>query len=113
MTERKIEETNSDRMVQKTQAPVQQPEKPGAKQQGNNPYQRISASDAPSDPDQSVNEGKADLNNPTQEPPEESKVKLRKNAEESSKLDSPQRTNDSTIDPNKPENEILRGFHGG
>jgi hypothetical protein len=59
--------------------------------------------------DQSI----ADLNNPTPEPPEVSKAKLRKNAEESAKLDSPQRTNDSTIEPNKPKEKILEGFHGG
>jgi hypothetical protein len=55
----------------------------------------------------------ADLNNPTPEPPEVSKAKLRENAEESAKLDSPERTNDSTIDPNKPTEKILEGFHGG
>ena len=56
----------------------------------------------------------SDLNNasdPT--PPEEVKAKLEKNAEESRKLDSPTRTNDSTINPEKPEDDILKGFHGG
>ena len=33
--------------------------------------------------------------------------------EESRKLDSPKRTNDSTIDPEKPKEDILKGFHGG
>ena len=40
-------------------------------------------------------------------------MRLRKNAEESDKLDTPERTNDSTIDPNKPKKDILKGFHGG
>ena len=39
--------------------------------------------------------------------------KLEKNAEESRKLDSPRRTNDSTIDPEKPPEDILKGYHGG
>lgn len=34
MPERTIEESNTDRMMQKEQAPVEQPEKPGAKQPG-------------------------------------------------------------------------------
>lgn len=54
-----------------------------------------------------------DLNNPSAEPPEASKEKLRDNADKSAKLDSPERTNDSTIDPNKPKDKILEGFHGG
>lgn len=56
----------------------------------------------------------SDLNNasdPT--PPEDVKAKLEKNAQESRKLDSPTRTNDSTINPEKPEDDILKGFHGG
>lgn len=54
-----------------------------------------------------------DLNNATPTPPPEAQVRLRKNAEESDKLDTPERTNDSTIDPNKPKEDILKGFHGG
>jgi hypothetical protein len=46
-------------------------------------------------------------------PPKESQAKLDKNEEESRKLDSPARTNDSTIDPDKPLNDILEGYHGG
>ena len=56
----------------------------------------------------------SDLNNasdPT--PPADVKAKLEKNAQESRKLDSPTRTNDSTINPEKPEDDILKGFHGG
>ena len=49
--------------------------------------------------------------NPTQPP--ESKAKIEKAEEESKKLDSPERTNDSTIDPEKPEEDVLKGFHGG
>jgi len=56
---------------------------------------------------------KSDLNNASPTPPKEVQVRLRKNAEESKKLDSPERTNDSTIDPNKPKEDILKGFHGG
>jgi hypothetical protein len=52
-----------------------------------------------------------DASNPT--PPEDVKAKLEKNEQESRKLDSPLRTNDSTIDPEKPERDILKGFHGG
>lgn len=55
----------------------------------------------------------SDLNNANPEPPEESKEKLRKAAEESKKLDSPERQNDSTIAPNKPKKDVLKGFHGG
>ena len=46
-------------------------------------------------------------------PPDDVKAKLAKNEQESRKLDSPQRTNDSTIDPEKPQDDILKGFHGG
>jgi|GEM_PF-92923 len=56
----------------------------------------------------------SDLNNassPT--PPEDAKAKLEKNEKASRKLDSPTRTNDSTIDPEKPKEDILKGFHGG
>ena len=52
-----------------------------------------------------------DASSPT--PPDDVKAKLEKNEEESRKLDSPQRTNDSTIDPEKPAEDILKGFHGG
>nr|WP_041296414.1 hypothetical protein [Janthinobacterium sp. Marseille] len=53
------------------------------------------------------------LNNATPTPPPDAQVRLRENAKESDKLDSPERTNDSTIDPNKPKEDILKGFHGG
>jgi hypothetical protein len=46
-------------------------------------------------------------------PPEDSKAKLAEAEEASRKLDSPTRTNDSTIDPDKPLNDILEGYHGG
>lgn len=46
-------------------------------------------------------------------PPADVKAKLEKNEKESRKLDSPARTNDSTIDPEKPLKDILEGFHGG
>jgi hypothetical protein len=46
-------------------------------------------------------------------PPADSKAKLKKTEEESRKLDSPIRTNDSTIDPDKPLTDILEGYHGG
>ena len=46
-------------------------------------------------------------------PPEDVKAKLEKNEQESRKLDSPHRTNDSTIDPEKSPEDILKGFHGG
>jgi hypothetical protein len=55
----------------------------------------------------------SDLNNANPTPPEDVKEKLEKAKEESRKLDSPQRTNDSTIDPDKPEKDILEGYHGG
>jgi hypothetical protein len=54
-----------------------------------------------------------DLNNAEPTPPEEVKAKLEQAAEASRALDSPQRTNDSTIDPDKPPKDILEGFHGG
>ena len=55
----------------------------------------------------------SDLNNANPIPPEDVKARLRATAEESKKLDSPQRTNDSLIDPEKPKEDILKGFHGG
>lgn len=55
----------------------------------------------------------SDLNNASPTPPEDAKAKLEKNEKASQKLDSPTRTNDSTIDPEKPKEDILKGFHGG
>jgi hypothetical protein len=55
----------------------------------------------------------SDLNNATPTPPEDVKPRLQQNEEDSRKLDSPARTNESTIDPNKPKDKILEGFHGG
>jgi hypothetical protein len=54
-----------------------------------------------------------DLNNADPTPPEEVRAELEKARQESHRLDSPQRTNDSTIDPEKPKEDILKGFHGG
>jgi hypothetical protein len=54
-----------------------------------------------------------DLNNADPTPPQDSQAKLERDAEESRSLDSPQRTNDSTIEPEKPAKDILEGFHGG
>ena len=54
-----------------------------------------------------------DLNNAQPTPTEEARAKLQKAEEESRRLDSPQRTNESTIAPEKPERDILEGFHGG
>jgi hypothetical protein len=60
------------------------------------------------------NRAMADLNDASSTtPPPEAQAQLDKNAEESRKLDSPTRTNDSTIDPEKPKEDILKGFHGG
>ena len=56
----------------------------------------------------------SDLNDASKTtPPKDSKLKLEKTEEESRKLDSPTRTNDSTIDPDKPLKDILEGYHGG
>ena len=56
----------------------------------------------------------SDLNDASKTtPPKDSKVKLEKTEEESRKLDSPTRTNDSTINPDKPLKDILEGYHGG
>ena len=56
----------------------------------------------------------SDLNDASKTtPPKDSKIKLEKTEEESRKLDSPTRTNDSTIDPDKPLKDILEGYHGG
>lgn len=55
----------------------------------------------------------ANLNDPTPTPPKDVKAKLEKESEENKKLDSPERTNDSEIDPKKPKKDILKGFHGG
>jgi hypothetical protein len=54
-----------------------------------------------------------DLNDADPTPPDEVKAKLERDAAQARKLDSPERTNDSTIDPDKPEKDILEGFHGG
>tara|TARA_R110001599_G_scaffold159052_2_gene346214 strand:- start:27484 stop:27654 length:171 start_codon:yes stop_codon:yes gene_type:complete len=55
----------------------------------------------------------SNLNNANPKPPEESKKKLEKAEEDSRKLDSPQRKNDSTVAPEKSKEEALKGFHGG
>jgi hypothetical protein len=54
-----------------------------------------------------------DLNDADPTPPEGVKEKLRQAQEKSRALDSPQRTNESTVDPEKPASDILDGFHGG
>jgi hypothetical protein len=54
-----------------------------------------------------------DLNDAQPEVPPEARAKLEQVEEESRKLDSPERTNDSTIDPERPVEDILKGFHGG
>jgi hypothetical protein len=55
----------------------------------------------------------SDLNNAHPTPPEEVQAKLEQAQQDSRQLDSPRRTNESTIDPEKPEKDILEGFHGG
>lgn len=55
----------------------------------------------------------SDLTNQSPEPPEDAKIRLAKAAEESKKLDSPERKNDSTVAPEKSKEEAMRGFHGG
>jgi len=55
----------------------------------------------------------SDLNNATPHPPDEAQAKLREPEERSRQLDSARRTNDSTIQPEKPDDKILDGFHGG
>lgn len=57
-------------------------------------------------PDPNLNDAK-----PT--PPEEVRADLEKAAAQSRELDSPKRTNDSTIDPERPKEDILKGYHGG
>jgi len=55
----------------------------------------------------------SDLTNSNPTPPPESRAKIEQTEEESKKLDTPLRTNDSTIDPEKPVEDVLKGFHGG
>ena len=55
----------------------------------------------------------SDLTNSNPTPPPESQAKLDKTKEESKKLDTATRTNDSLIDPEKPADDALKGFHGG
>jgi hypothetical protein len=55
----------------------------------------------------------ADLNNAQPTPPPEARDKLEQAERESRALDRPQRTNESTVDPEKPPQDILEGFHGG
>ena len=55
----------------------------------------------------------SDLNNANPTPPEDARARLREAEEESKKLDTATRTNDSTIDPEKPAEDVLKGFHGG
>ncbi len=75
---------------------------------------RVDASDADiSTPSPAASDKKSGLNNAVPTPPKDVQARLRKAAEESDKLDSPERTNDSTIDPNKPKKDLLKGFHGG
>jgi hypothetical protein len=53
------------------------------------------------------------LNDADPTPPDEVQADLERAAQESHQLDSPARTNDSTIDPERPPADILKGFHGG
>ena len=56
----------------------------------------------------------SDLNDASKTTPlDDVKAKLEKIEKASRKLDSPARTNDSTIDPDEPVNDILEGYHGG
>jgi hypothetical protein len=55
----------------------------------------------------------SDLTNSNPTPPPESQARIDKTEEESKKLDTATRTNDSTIDPEKPAEDVLKGFHGG
>lgn len=55
----------------------------------------------------------SDLNNADPTPPEDARARLQKAEEESKKLDSPQRKNDSTIAPERSKEDALKGFHGG
>ncbi|MBA2964029.1 MULTISPECIES: hypothetical protein [Ramlibacter] len=54
-----------------------------------------------------------DLNDANPTPPPESQARLQQNEKESRLLDSPARTNESTIQPDKPKEDLLEGFHGG
>jgi hypothetical protein len=55
----------------------------------------------------------SDLNNAKPTPPDDAKAKLEQAEERSRQMDTPDRTNDSTIEPKKPAKDILEGFHGG
>ena len=55
----------------------------------------------------------SDLNNANPTPPPEAQAQLQQNEKASRELDSPERTNDSTVQPEKPPQDILKGFHGG
>jgi hypothetical protein len=57
--------------------------------------------------------GSKDLNDADPTPPQAVQERLRRAEEDSRRLDSPRRTNESTIDPEKPEDDILDGYHGG
>lgn len=50
-----------------------------------------------------------DLNNMNPDPPEEVKIRLEKAEKENQKLDTAERTNDSTVDPLRPHKDILKG----
>jgi hypothetical protein len=54
-----------------------------------------------------------DLNDADPKPPPQVQERLRQAEQESRRLDSPRRTNESTVDPEKPEDDILDGYHGG
>lgn len=54
-----------------------------------------------------------DLNDARPEVPQDARAKLEKAEDESRKLDSPRRTNESTLDPERPVEDILKGYHGG
>ncbi len=54
-----------------------------------------------------------DLNDARPTPPEPVRADLEKAAREQHRHDSPARTNDSTLDPERPEEDILKGYHGG
>ena len=54
-----------------------------------------------------------DLNDANPTPPPEARKTLEENERKIRSMDSPRKTNDSTIDPERPDEDILKGYHGG
>jgi hypothetical protein len=93
-----------DRAIRHHMLPGDTPDSVSKSQPGTGPSSADKVADSASDLPKGAN-----LNNPDPLPPSE--VNARRDAAKPQKVEN--RTNDSSIDPTKPKQDILKGFHGG